>query len=176
MGCTNDGLGEPVATEASAPFLCDGVPLEGLERLANITGLTADDTDTGSWDSNFRCAAMDGDDAVVQVSAHATGPLGEAPIEDQIAELASLAEAVPIDAQADGGGAGFVLPDRGVPLARWLCEDGTRTDVELFRSPLGDSPSDADRDALTADLSRYLVSLLPWACGDTQPPSATTQD
>jgi len=164
-GCAPSDLSDPVPTTAEAPFVCDGVPLTGLQRLTGIRDLTVEDDTSGPWDEHFTCHVYDGDRLVVWVLYMSTEWLGYGSLEDQITEARTRHGALQI--VADAPGAGYVEVRDKEMMARWVCEDNTRTDVTVYATGGAD---------MEEDLARYMVSILPWACGDAEAPPRTVED
>ena len=164
-GCTASDLAVPVPTAAAAPYLCDGVPLTGLERMTRTSDLAAEDIAANEWDSAFLCQVSHGDRLVASVLQVSLEGRGSDPVDEQIAEARTRSGALQI--VADAPGAGYVVERDDETFARWVCEDNTRTDVTVY--------VDSDPD-LEEDLARYMVSILPWACGDAEAPPRTVED
>lgn len=162
-GCTASDLDKPVPTVAGPPFLCDGVPLTGLQRMTGIRDLVVDKSTQSPWGRGFLCEVDDADGFVATISRRDTEGLGFGTPEEQVAELRANSRAVPI--VADARGSGFVIADDSQPLARWICDDGVRTDVSLLKRP--------DSKDLEEDLAHYMISILPWVCGDQSAPKRT---
>jgi len=163
-GCTSQSFDPTtVPTEAAAPYLCDGVPTTGLEALTGDDHLEASDDPAGTWGKDFLCEARDGSSTKATVSSLDVTSRGGGSVDDRIAELKSAPGAVVVVGSASG--AGYVLPSGDQPHATWVCADGRVTEVRLFSS--------SDDDRLVEGLSRYLISVLPWGCGDATPPAAT---
>lgn len=160
-GC-GSGSSEPVPTSAAEPYVCEGVPSVGLERMTGVDDLRAEDQHPWAGDV-FTCEVLDErGSTVVFVYRDDRLVAGMGSPEDQLA--AGLAGGG-VEVVASAPGRGYVIADGEHSEARWACEDGVRTEI-LLQQP------DRDRD-LQEDLSRYLVSILPWACGDEDPPPAT---
>lgn len=163
-GCTAEAAQEPVPTTAESPFLCDGVPLLGHRLLTGAGNLSYAGDAFRPWDDDVLCVAEGPGGESVAVSHQATEGLGLGSVKEQVEELRAHTSATRID--ADAPGEGYVIPDGEQPYGRWVCDDGTRTEVRLASSP----PSGRD---VSEDLSRYLTSILPWACGDAEAPERT---
>lgn len=164
-GCTSHGPSGPVATTAAAPFACDGVPLAGLQRMTRTVDLEVGEDSVKPWDDDVFCEVYDGDRFVASVSYMSMVGRGSDPVDEQIAEARTRSGALQI--VADAPGAGYVVVRDEETSARWVCEDNTRTDVTVY--------VDSDPD-LEEDLARYVVSILPWACGDEEAPQRTVED
>lgn len=162
-GCVAEVPDDPVPTTAEVPVLCDGVPLRGLELMTGTEELAYDGDAVHPWDDDFLCSAAAPDGPSVSVSHQNTAGLGVGSVDEQIDELRAHEGAVSIDSEA--AGAGYVIADGSQPYARWICQDGTRTEVRLSATPAGRH--------VTEDLSRYLTSILPWACRDADVPTRT---
>ena len=163
-GCAPSDLSDPVPTTAEAPFVCDGVPLTGLQRLTGIRDLTVEDDTAGPWDEDFLCHVYDGDHVVLWVSHELL--IGQIPaLEEQLARVRTRSGALQI--VADAPGAGYVVSRRDETFARWLCPNWWRTDVTVYATGGPD---------MEEDLARYMVSILPWACGDEDAPVRTVED
>lgn len=158
----------PVVVSAEEEFLCDGVPVRGLELMTGVEEL-AYVSGYAPWkwaidhDVPFQCRAGEpGSDVALVVVARSNLQLigfGKS-ADEQIAETARVwGDDSRID--VDAPGAGFVRDDE----ARWVCPDGIRTDVTLYFAAEG-------RDA-GEDLERYVRSLLPWMCDADQAPART---
>lgn len=160
-GCTGDA--GPVPTTAAEPFVCAGVPARGLEIMAGVSSVVAA-SGPWEWDTYFHCALDDQGGRPVAIVSHEDATLGgSGPVEDQIAAIRAGELGTPIE--ADAAGAGYVRDEDGSGFARWVCPDGLRTDVRLWRV-------DGSRD-VEEDLARYMTSMLPWACGDEDAPPRT---
>jgi len=150
-----------VPTEAHAPYLCDGVPRRGAELI--LGGAAALEGQDGSWGAGrYSCRVRRDDDrGALIVSAQdvaSAGNWGSTP-DVVLRTLSEQGSPTPIEADAPGAGYGF-----GGGSAGWVCEDRfvliSLVDVSV-----------EGRDG-QADAEAYLVSMLPWACGDQDPPRA----
>lgn len=162
-GCTN-GSDEPVPTTAQEPFVCDGVPLEGARLITGESGIERESSG-GSWNDmtdpivcNLQTADGPG---VLTVSQEPLDWAGASDAETYLKTLAEKQDARQITAEADGGGYAYPEGD-DIASAQWACHD-YRLTVTAYRLAGG------DRDPLT-DVSRYLTSMLPWACGGQDAP------
>ena len=148
----------PVPPVAQGPYLCDGVPREGAELiLGGAVEVTRNVGDWGSDERSFACIIERGEGLIT---------VYEEPIERSYPTVALWAdhnegmEWFDVDAP----GQGYVtLDDPGV--AEWAC--GNR----LVRVVISSIAPGRDKKA---DVITYLTSMLPWACGDTEPPDADT--
>lgn len=160
-GC-GEGSTEPVPTSASEPFLCDGIPLTGLQRMTGLDELSAEEIT--EWDDSYICRVQDEEGATAVFVDRDDQPVpGMGSPEDQ---LAAALGSGGVEVTAPAPGRGYVRSD-GQIRARWACDDGVRTEIILQHPAKGREP--------TEDLSRYLVSILPWVCGDEEAPSATSR-
>ena len=151
----------PVSTVAQGPFLCDGVPQKGAELiLGGPVEVTWNSGEWGSDSSSLHCTLERGGGliAVYEESIY------RIPVRDPEMFLDGFRGRDEFDADAPQG-RGFVFVD-GPGVAEWLCgERHTRVVVS------GIAPG---RDKM-ADAAAYLTSMLPWACGDAEPPEADAQ-
>lgn len=159
--CTGPDLTK-VPDVAEAPYACDGVPRAGVELL--LGGEATVDRTRGAWGDDgtgFNCALSRGD-AVVLVDAEDTvsSPLG--PTDADV--LATMRRAGGTAIEADAPGEGYVW---GEKYAGWVC-DGRTLVVEAHRV-------DVEGRDLTADVTRLLESMLPWACEGEDAPPATEE-
>lgn len=165
VGCTPTAP-DPVATHADAPYVCDGVPLAGVQSLL---GEDVTVQARGAWGADgigFGCtidAVEEDGPALLVLERGRAGSFigGGADDEEELRQLGTQAAAEPIDADAPGGG---VLFGPQEPTAVWVC-DGRELSVEL----LADGELAERRD----DVARLLISMLPWACGGEPVPVAS---
>jgi len=152
----------PVPQVAQGTYLCDGVPQEGAELI--LGGRVEVTRSTGEWSSDedyFRCTIKRGDG---MITVHEE-PISSGPIPDpQMWLERSRSSPVAEEFEADAQGYGFYTQHPS--SAEWLCADRTMT-VTI-------SGTAAGRDT-KADAIAYLSSMLPWGCGDTDPPEADPQ-
>lgn len=165
-GCTT-GSTEPVPTLAEEPFVCDGVPLDGI-RLMTGTDEIERESSGGTWGDvtdpvvcNVRTADGSG---LVTVSQEPLEWFGVGDAEAYLEEVAGRQGAQRIEAEATGGGYAYPEGEETVS-AQWACGE-QRVALTVYRLAGG------DRDPLT-DVSRYLTSMLPWACDGADAPVRT---
>jgi hypothetical protein len=158
--CTGPST-DPVSTTAATPYVCSGVPRAGTELL--LGGSATLDRTRGAWGDDgvgFNCAVKH-DDAALLVNEEPSSSGGSWGVDDAtvLATLAQQANAAVID--ADAPGQGYVFG----PSAAWVC-DGRFLRVESV-------DVDVDGRDVSTDVSRLLVSMLPWACGGAGAPEAS---
>ena len=170
-GCAGRPAG-PVPTDAAAPYACAGVPLTGAQRMSGTDDLIVDQ-DLGTWgkpDSGFFCSLTTKDKekdgrsvlTVLQLTIEGAGGYEEpSQVVDSLKQRQNAVEIV-----ADEPGAGYVYGGKSLVRAWWVCGH-TLLEVELYAPGSG-------RDAF-ADVSSYVVSMLPWACGGQTPPDKTSK-
>lgn len=158
---------DPVPTVAKAPFVCDGVPLEGA-RLMTGTPEIERYSSGGEWGdpSEPIVCNLNGPDGsgVLTVSQ---GPLVWYGFDDPTAYIETVAGregTQEIAASAQGAGYAYRESENSAS-AQWACGEH-RLMVNVYRLAGG------DRDPLT-DVSRYLTSMLPWACEGAEVPART---
>ena len=153
----------PVPQVAQGPYLCGGVPQEGAELiLGGTVEATRDEGEWGSDDDSFRCTIERGEGAIdVLEEPISSGPISDPQMFLEHYRSSTAAEEFSADAQ----GYGFASVD-GPAVADWLCGDRYLR-VVISRGVHG-------RDT-KADAIAYLSSMLPWGCGDTDPPEADPQ-
>ena len=166
-GCVGGVDGTPVPTTAAEPFLCTGVPREGVELLSGVSDLRVSEG-AGAWDDSawsFACfVSTADDDGVVSVDSEPAVWHGFETAEDYLAQFEGSDTWVPIDGTGPGGGyAG--RPSEDLVEAQWACGE-RRIRVTAFTVAGG------GRDPVE-DVSRLMVSMLPWACGDQDAPPRT---
>lgn len=160
-GCSGASL-EPVPTTATGDFVCDGVAREGVELI--LGGRVASVEPSNTWDDESFLCFVGGEKARVSVSATPTmfATWGGGTDEGVLERASEWMGAVPFEAEG-AVGAGSRDPDG----ALWVC--GGR----LLRVDLSGRLVEG-RDA-SLDAANLLVSMLPWACGDEEPPPATVE-
>lgn len=165
-GCVHPEV-DPVPLEASAPFLCDGVPEEGASLMTGHDDLVVLDR-AGALPNlagGVRCAVgPPGGKTALSVLWESIEGMGVGFPEAYLDRMAEEQNAREIVADADGGG--FVVGPDERPHGRWVCENSTMVTVTLYEGLTA-------RDGFE-DVSRYVTSLLPWTCGDAEPPKRTT--
>lgn len=174
-GCTDAADTEtPVPSTAEARFGCPGVPLRGAELMSGNEELSAGD-DSGRWGDDggeFYCRLVDSDDEDDTAVIVREMPLSHAfsgSAESVVETMRSNTGAQRIE--SDQPGEGYVWPsgERSsggtVVNAWWVCDDRF-LQVDLYTRDF------EGRDFLE-DVSRYVSSMLPWACaGDDVPDDA----
>ena len=153
----------PVPQVAQGTYLCDGVPQEGAELI--LGGRVEVTRSTGEWSSDedyFRCTIKRGDG---MITVHEE-PISSGPIPDpQMWLERSRSSPVAEEFEADAPGHGFAST-RDPGVADWSC--GERYLMVTISGTV------RARDK-RADVIAYLTSMLPWGCGDTEPPEADPQ-
>jgi hypothetical protein len=159
-GCTGPDR-TPVPRTAEAPWLCSGVPRDSIDLALGGAELDGD-TGQGSldWrDEQFYCAAQAGGSSIfVRQQTLLNSGYGSTE-EAVVGTLEESSEGRRIDADAPGRG---YLVEEGQAVAVWVCT-GFVTRVSFF----GEPPRGRDWDE---DAVNLLVSVLPWACGEEEPP------
>lgn len=167
-GCSGPDL-SAVPTEATAPFVCDGVPEAGTALL--LGGKVAQKQTHGRWGDDgagFDCVIeleSGGAGRVMVIAGEVGVVFGATDEASSVEEFSKQGNATAIDADATGGG--YVYGSGANLTAAWAC-GGRVVSVEIF---------DADvksRDG-RADAGNLLVSMLPWACGGQDPPKQTVE-
>ena len=166
VGCSSPDL-SPVAAVAAGPFACDGVPLRGAELMSGRDDLEVT-VSNGGWQrptDNLDCELSTSDgEVVVHVSHRQVSTSGFRTTADFLAYLGE-GDRHPIDADASGGG--FVDPaTENSAGGVWTCDDVVLQVIMLGRP--------RDRDPV-ADVSAFITSMLPWACGDEDAPPADVE-
>ncbi|MGH8824313.1 MAG: hypothetical protein ACRDVN_07550 [Jiangellaceae bacterium] len=165
-GCTGADAETPVPETAEAPFGCPGVPLRGAELMSGEETLEVAE-ETGDWGDvpgEFFCflQAAEDDDAetAVIVEERDVESAGFGTADEVVEMLRTTDGAHPIESTQPGEGYVFGSGSDSVD-AWWVCSD--RLVKTTLLSPVeGRDPH--------ADVSRYLASMLPWACGGEQVP------
>lgn len=162
-GCVGPST-DPVPTTAEAPFLCDGVPREGVELMTGLAEPEAEQAgDRSDPEARRGCAVRDDDgETVLNVSWRTIDGLGVGSPEEYLETLAGDENATPIEADASGGG--YVIGPQDQPAGYWVCDDSRWLLVELFDGADG-------RDGFD-DVARFVESVLPWTCGGEDFPEA----
>lgn len=165
VGCSGGEPATPVPTVAVAPFICDGVPLEGVQILVGEDLSVRVHGVWGADGGGFGCivdpADGHGPSLMILERGRAGSIGGEADDASELERLMEQAEAAPIVADFPGSGVLFG-PDK--PTAVWVC-DGRELSVEVF----ADDWEEHDR---RPDAERLLISMLPWACDGQPVPTA----
>lgn len=153
----------PVPLDSAPPFICDQVPRSSVELITGTDDLRP--SSSGAWgdDGGFRCFIKNGDgDGVLSVFTSPVLWYGHHTAEGYIASFAASDDWAQIDPGGDVAGSGYVSQELDdLTTAQWACH-GNRLVVSVFQHAGG------ERDPLV-DVSRLTVSLLPTACGDTNP-------
>lgn len=164
-GCS-DQAPEPVSTVAAEPYVCDGVPSDGVRSLL---GGEVEVEPEGAWGADgigFGCTIRpaDGDGPTLMVIERGPGLfVGRGQDEqEELEQLMAQGDADPIEADVTGGG--VVAGGRTDISAVWVCGE-RELSVELLRHP--------DAHDRREDVERLLISMLPWACGGADVPLAT---
>jgi len=142
----------PVPTTAADPYVCAGVPQEGTELALGGSGTAKE---TGSWLADgpaFSCAVTRSGGKVFVTYGDPTTFLS-------LDQAGQQLDAEPLT--ADGDGSGYVFGDSRA-TAMWVCGEHVLA-VELIGV---DVKGRDQRD----DAENLLISMLPWACGDTAVP------
>lgn len=169
-GCGVGGSTTPVPLEAKAPFLCTGVPREGVELLSGARSLQVSEG-TGGWgaeEDSFACfvRVSDADEGVISVTREPLDWHGSASAQEYLEQFEGTALWTPID--GEGPGAGYAAQETpGSATAQWICGDD-RVIVNAFMLAGG------DRDPVE-DVGRLMLSMLPWACGEAEAPERTRE-
>lgn len=167
--CTGPDL-EEVPTEAAEPFVCAGVPAEGVTLLLGADAARA--RTSGHWGDDgigFDCVVEleSGDPGRVMVISGDVGiAFGSGDATEALEEFSAQGDAAAIDADAAGGGYVYGSGEESATAA-WVC-DSRVLSVEAF-------DVDVEGRELRADVENLLVSMLPWACGDEEAPAGTVQ-
>jgi len=151
MACSSPDTAA-VPTTADAPYVCAGVPQRGTSLTL---GGDVSAQETGSWLADgpaFSCTVDRSGGRVFVTYGDPTTFLS-------LATAGEQQDSVAID--ADASGSGFLFGDSKA-TAMWVCGNHVLA-VEL----LDVDTQGRDR---RADARNLLVSLLPWACGDTAVP------
>ena len=162
-GCAGDA--GPVPTTAAEPYVCAGVPRAGIELALGGPAESVDEEGTwGREGRGYSCSVRRaGGDGVVQVLEwDVVAKLGVTG--DEALEVFSR-ERDATEIQGDEPGAGYAIGDAGDGSAKWVCGERMLS-VSLIGLP------DTGRDQ-RADAEALLRSMLPWACGDQDPPPRT---
>jgi len=151
----------PVPQVAQGPYLCAGVPQDGAELiLGGPVEVTRDEGEWSSDDDSFRCALERGGGMItVDESPISSGPIPDPQMFLEEYRSSTVAE----EFEADAPGHGFYTQHPS--SAEWLCGERYLT-VTI-------SGTAAGRDK-KADVISYLTSMLPWGCGDQEPPEAVS--
>lgn len=169
-GCAAGADLTPVPTVAEEPFVCDGVQQAGAELIlggpvAAIHASGSWGVESGEWTGNkwFGCLIEleTGGDPNIQIDSvppDGAGVWGTDPptIRRSLSTQPDAHEIV-----ADAPGDGFTFGDGA---AGWVCADS-------FTLVVLDDVEATGRDR-TADARSLLISMLPWACGGADAPSA----
>lgn len=152
----------PVPQAAQGPYLCDGVPQKGAELiLGGTVEVTRDEGEWSSDDDSFRCTIERGEGAIdVLEEPISSGPISDPQMFLEHYRSSTAAEEFSADAQ------GYGFYTQHPSSAEWLCGERYMT-VTI-------SGTVRARDK-RADVISYLSSMLPWGCGDTEPPEADPQ-
>ncbi|MGH8775797.1 MAG: hypothetical protein ACRDWI_11675 [Jiangellaceae bacterium] len=163
-GCTGSDTDTPVPETAEAPFGCPGVPLRGAELMSGEESLEVAE-ESGDWGDvpgEFFCFLQAADDdesetaVIVEEREVESAGFGGA---DEVLEMLRTTEGGhPIESRQPGEGYAFGF---GSVEAWWVCEDRL-VKTTLFTPVEGRDPHE--------DVSRYLGSMLPWACGSEDVP------
>ena len=159
----------PVPAEATGPFACAGVPLHPVELMTGTDDLVVRDSG-GGWRRTtgyVSCGFSPPDGGAVFSVRHVSVDVaGFASSADVLAYLEDGGQRIPIE--ADAPGAGYISAPEGSDDAHadWTCDDFV-LQVNLYRTVEGRDP--------VADLSAFVTSVLPWACGDEDAPPADVQ-
>jgi len=163
-GCAQSVPPGPVRTAAASPYACAGVPLEGLETLARMPlkvapAHSSDDWANSQWGRSGLLCDLEGSGGYASVYF---SPDASVNSQDFFALNPGVHRI-----ESDQPGVGGWLESDGGLVARWWCGPELRRATIVRVYPTGEPPFDGD------GLARYMISLMPWACGDTPVPPAT---
>jgi hypothetical protein len=168
-GCNSqEPTDTPIPEAATGPYACPGVPWEGARLMAGTDELAVQHN-SGRWGAEetadqFQCslATPDGAERSRAVEVRDYGAFAPSEVTAEAMRRIDRSQLI----QADQPGEGYVWDhDESLVKAAWVC-DGRHLVVDFFH--YGQPVEGRDPHA---DVSRYLVSMLPWACGGEDVPT-----